>query len=204
MRKFKITVLLLALFLALPTTVFGAVMNDASYNIAGNNEKMNSHDDQKRDKIKSMIKTLKKLVKNNGTNNLPRIVYQIGGNRPPNSNYVGHLDGASFTQWIYKKYFGIKLPRTVYDQYKLMIKEKKAVKVTKENLKPGDLVFHENTYNCGVCKDDNITHVGIYIGDNKFVYNSSSKGGIVINDLREPYFTSHYYDAIRINGVGSK
>lgn len=50
---------------------------------------------------------------------------------------------------------------------------------------PGDLVFFENTYKPG------ISHMGIYIGDNKFIH-ASTTNGVEIMDLSNSYYQKHF------------
>ena len=67
---------------------------------------------------------------------------------------------------------------------------KKGVKVAKEDLREGDLVFF-NTSGKG------ISHVGIYVGDGKFAHASTSKG-VVITALSDKYYAKRYVTARRI------
>lgn len=94
------------------------------------------------------------------------------------------FDCSGFVQYVFKAH-GISLNRTCETQYQ------HGTYVSKSNLKPGDLVFFQNTYKAG------ISHVGIYIGDNRFIHASSSKG-VVISDLSSSYYVSHYYGARRV------
>ena len=71
------------------------------------------------------------------------------------------FDCSGFTQFVYNQ-VGLSLPRTAADQYQ------KGVPVETKNLQQGDLVFYSNTYKNG------ISHVGIYIGDQKFISATSS------------------------------
>lgn len=67
------------------------------------------------------------------------------------------------------------------------------VYVEKTNLQPGDLVFFSNykTYT-------GIGHVGIYIGDNKFVHASTATTGVIISSLNEATYIKRYVTARRI------
>ncbi len=94
------------------------------------------------------------------------------------------FDCSGFTQYVYKQH-GISLSRTTLTQYK------EGVYVSKSNLQPGDLVFFQNTYREG------ISHVGIYVGDGKFIHASSSQG-ITVTPLSNTYWAPRYYGARRI------
>lgn len=69
--------------------------------------------------------------------------------------------------------------------------EKLTEHVKEKNLKEGDLVFFK-------IESKNISHVGVYIANDHFMH-ASSKKGVMISDLNEPYFKKYYYTAGRIN-----
>ncbi len=94
------------------------------------------------------------------------------------------LDCSSFTMFIYKK-FGVELPRTARGQYAV------GVPVNRNDLKVGDLVFFR-TY----AKFP--SHVGIYIGDGKFIHFSSFYHGLSISSLDDKYFKRRYIGARRV------
>jgi cell wall-associated NlpC family hydrolase len=106
------------------------------------------------------------------------VPYVWGGESPSG------FDCSGFVQYVFKVH-GLSLNRTTETQYK------HGSYVSKSNLKPGDLVFFQNTYRAG------ISHVGIYIGNGQFIHASSSKG-VTISNLSSSYYTSHYYGARRI------
>ncbi len=120
-------------------------------------------------KAEKIIATAKKYI---------GVPYLWGGESPSG------FDCSGYVQYVFKVH-GISLNRTAETQYK------HGSYVSKSNLKPGDLVFFQNTYKAG------ISHVGIYIGDGKFIHASSSKG-VTISNLSSSYYTSHYYGARRI------
>ena len=62
----------------------------------------------------------------------------------------------------------------------------------KDELKEGDLIFFK-------IRSRSITHVGVYIGNNKFVHASSSRG-VMISNLDEDYWTKYYYKGGRLLG----
>ena len=83
--------------------------------------------------------------------------------------------------------FGYKLERRASLQYK-----NNGTTVSKSKLQVGDLVFFSS--NGGV----SVTHVGIYIGGNKFVHASNSTVGVIISDLTTNYYTKCWFGAKRI------
>ncbi len=64
-------------------------------------------------------------------------------------------------------------------------------KVARDKLLPGDLVFFENTYMKG------LSHVGIYLGDNRFINAETEKTGVQIRALTDPSWASRYVGASR-------
>lgn len=62
--------------------------------------------------------------------------------------------------------------------------------INKVDLKEGDLVFFK-------IHSKSISHVGVYIGDNKFAHASSSKG-VMISNLNEPYWQRYFYKGGRV------
>lgn len=98
------------------------------------------------------------------------------------------IDCSAFVQKIYEL-FGISLPRTAYEQAQV------GVQVAKNKLTLGDLVFF-NT------ERRSLGHVGIYIGNGKFVHASSVGSRVVkIDGLDEPYYNKHFATARRLKGL---
>lgn len=108
----------------------------------------------------------------------------IYGNEGPNS-----FDCSGFTSYVYKQY-GYTINRTALDQYRLT---GRAVE-SKANLLPGDLVFFYTT------SRTTVSHVGLYIGDGKFVHSSSGKNSkcVVISPINEGYYNERYAGAKRV------
>jgi cell wall-associated NlpC family hydrolase len=77
---------------------------------------------------------------------------------------------------------GVALPRGSGDQYR------QGRKVARKNLRTGDLVFF-HTYTSGP------SHVGIYVGDGKFLHAESSPRGVTITPLSEPYWDERFLGA---------
>jgi len=59
--------------------------------------------------------------------------------------------------------------------------------VKSEDMQEGDLVFFK-------IQQSKVSHVGVYIGNNKFVH-ASTKRGVIISDLNEPYYKKYFYKA---------
>jgi len=105
--------------------------------------------------------------------------YVFGGTNPKFG-----LDCSSFTMYVYRK-LGINLPRTAREQFNV------GIPISKGELKPGDLVFFR-TY------ASYPSHVGIYIGNGKFVHFSSMFHGLAISSLKDRYFRRRFLGAKRI------
>lgn len=86
------------------------------------------------------------------------------------------VDCSGLTYNIYKTVYRKTVPRDTNGL------EKKAKKVSKGKLKPGDLVFFATTGD-----KKKITHVGIYLKNNKFIHASTSRG-VIVSDLNESYY----------------
>lgn len=81
---------------------------------------------------------------------------------------------------------GVRLPRTSREMSRV------GQKVDKSGLKKGDLVFFGGRANSGV------GHVGMYIGDGKFVHASSGKGRVTVSNLSDNYYAKRYRGAKRV------
>lgn len=92
------------------------------------------------------------------------------------------IDCSALTREAFKK-LHISLPRTTTEQIK------HGTEVAKSNLKTGDLVFFKTT--------PRQRHVGIYVGNGKFMHASSSKG-VTISSLDNTYWVEHYELSKRI------
>jgi lipoprotein Spr len=95
------------------------------------------------------------------------------------------IDCSSFTQVILRDVYNVKIPRNSQQQFDA------STKIETKNLKEGDLVFF-NTVSASMI----ITHVGVYVCNNKFAHASTSKG-VTISDLSEKYYTKAFRGAGR-------
>ena len=80
------------------------------------------------------------------------------------------------------------MPRTASTQATV------GIPVNKNDLQKGDLVFFDTVGKIG----DNISHVGIYIGNGKIVHASTSRKGIVTDNLSDRYYSTRFMKAIRL------
>lgn len=97
------------------------------------------------------------------------------------------IDCSAFTREMYRGAFGMELPRTAREQYGRMRK------ISTAEMREGDLVFFNTT--------GGVSHVGLYLGNNKFVHASTSRG-VVISDLYETYYISRFIGAGRMDNSG--
>ncbi|MDE3235582.1 MAG: C40 family peptidase [Bacteroidota bacterium] len=97
------------------------------------------------------------------------------------------IDCSAFTQTILRDVYNVPLPRTAQEQYNM------AEKIDDADLKEADLVF----FHTGGRRSREISHVGVYIANNKFA-NASTSGGVTISDLNDPYWKSRYKGAGRV------
>lgn len=107
--------------------------------------------------------------------------YKWGGTTPAG------FDCSGFVYYVYNS-LGYKMPRMIVDM------NKQGTYVAKANLQPGDVIIFQNTYASG------LSHVGIYVGDGKFIHSPNSRSVVSYADLYSTYYTNHYYSARRICG----
>lgn len=99
------------------------------------------------------------------------------------------FDCSGYVKHIYKQ-FGVNLNRTTSGMYG------QGQSVAKKDLQVGDLVFFKTT-------SAKVGHVGIYIGNGKFVHSSTSKGVIITNLNDRYYWGKRYVGAKRVASVST-
>jgi lipoprotein Spr len=97
----------------------------------------------------------------------------------------GCIDCSYFTLDVMKSTYNINLKRTAAEQYE------QSEKIEWADLKEGDLIFFKTEGR------KNITHVGIYLTNNKFAHASTSQG-VTISDLTESYWQKRLYSLGRV------
>lgn len=109
--------------------------------------------------------------------------YQWGGASP----FTG-FDCSGLVYYAYKDVVKIQIPRTANEMYHL----RDAAPIKKNELESGDLVFFRIN-NRGAAD-----HVGVYLGDGKFIQSPRTGSDIRISKLSEDYWQDHYVGARRV------
>ena len=115
-----------------------------------------------------------------GALNMIGVRYRWGGNTPDSG-----LDCSGFVRYVFQDTLGLALPRRAEEMSRV------GEKVRMSDLKPGDLVFFNTMRRT-------FSHVGIYIGDNKFVHSPSTGSTIRVDDLDSGYWEKRFTGARRI------
>jgi len=97
------------------------------------------------------------------------------------------FDCSGLTTYVCKKN-GIKIPRRAIEQSKY------GKYVSRKNLKPGDLIFFDTSKR----RKGYVNHVGIYIGNNKFIHASSAKHKVVITSLNKNFYSKRFKGGRRV------
>ena len=93
------------------------------------------------------------------------------------------IDCSSLMQILYRDAFGLQIPRTTKNQAKI------GYKIKKNSSREGDLVFFKTGWNT--------RHSGIIVEKGKFIH-SSTKYGVMISSLNNPYWKSKYWQTRRV------
>lgn len=93
------------------------------------------------------------------------------------------IDCSALTRRVYREVFGYELPRVSIDQ----VKQGKVV--TKENLKPGDILFFRPR--------NSVNHTAVYLGNSLFI-NASSSQGVVLSSLENSYWKQYFKYGVRV------
>jgi lipoprotein Spr len=103
--------------------------------------------------------------------------YRLGGTTKKG------IDCSAFSQFLFSSVYGINLPRTAREQYKL------TSRISRTELKEGDLLFFNTR--------GGVSHVGVYLQNNKFVHASTS-GGVMISDVFDQYWVRKFIGVGRL------
>jgi cell wall-associated NlpC family hydrolase len=108
------------------------------------------------------------------------INYRRGGTDPDSG-----LDCSGFVQVVFRDAIGMLLPRTAKEQSNV------GSKIDKSELRPGDLVFFNTMRRA-------FSHVGIYLGDNRFMHAPRTGAEVRVEDMSRSYWVKRYNGARRI------
>jgi cell wall-associated NlpC family hydrolase len=111
------------------------------------------------------------------------VPYRYGGN----SQETG-FDCSGFTSYVYARVLGVHLPRRASEQAQMAGMQN----VEKSELRPGDLVFFNTLRRT-------FSHVGIYIGENRFIHAPRSGTVVRIEDMGQNYWQQRFNGARRAN-----
>lgn len=106
--------------------------------------------------------------------------YRYGGNTPESG-----FDCSGLVNYVYRDMLDLKLPRTSRELAALQ-----GPRLQPQRLASGDLVFFGS--------GGNVSHVGIYVGEGRFVHAPSSGGTVRLDRLDGPYWRDHYTGARRV------
>ncbi len=109
---------------------------------------------------------------------LKGILYRYGGTS------TGGFDCSGFVQHVYGRH-GYSLPRTSEDQFKA------GRRVKRSEARPGDLVFFR-------IRDNRVSHVGIYLGEEKFVHSPSRGKRVRESSLETNYWKERLAGFVRV------
>jgi cell wall-associated NlpC family hydrolase len=104
--------------------------------------------------------------------------YAMGGVGPR------YFDCSGFVYFV-MNHSGVGMSRDMYAQWN------SGPHISSSNLAAGDILFFSNTYKRG------LSHVGIYIGNGRFVHAENESTGVLVSDLWSSYYRAHYTGAVR-------
>lgn len=143
----------------------------ANTNFQANDFQANDSQASSTSKASSLIATAKNFI------GLP---YRFGGTSPTSG-----FDCSGFMQYVYKETANIDLPRTSGSMAQV------GEKVSRDALQPGDMVFFSHS-------GGRISHVGMYIGEGRFIHSPSTGKSISITALNSGYWANKFVTARRV------
>ena len=109
------------------------------------------------------------------------VSYRLGGDSADTG-----FDCSGFTRHVFSNSLGMLLPRRSQEQ----AESPSLLRIAEEDLKPGDLVFFNTMRRA-------FSHVGIYLGDGKFIHAPRTGSQIRVEDMREAYWVKRFNGARR-------
>jgi lipoprotein Spr len=96
------------------------------------------------------------------------------------------IDCSAFTQTVMRDVYNVDIPRTAIEQFN------NCDRIETNDLKEGDLVFFHTRG-----RGKSVSHVGVYVTNNKFVHAATS-GGVMVSDLNDTYWQPRFIGAGRV------
>ncbi|MBZ0105571.1 MAG: C40 family peptidase [Sulfuricella denitrificans] len=112
--------------------------------------------------------------------NLIGVNYKYGGSQPSTG-----FDCSGYVSHVFRQMAGLSLPHNALAMSRL------GKKISPDELKPGDLVFFNTLKR-------SFSHVGIYVGNNRFVHAPSSGGGVEVVSMQDKYWEHRFNGARRL------
>ena len=109
------------------------------------------------------------------------VPYRRGGNTEETG-----FDCSGFTRLVFENSVGLVLPRRADEQARAA----GLLNINRQELKPGDLVFFNTMKRT-------FSHVGIYVGDDKFIHSPRTGSEVRIEDMRDSYWSRRFTGARR-------
>ncbi len=103
------------------------------------------------------------------------------------------FDCSGFTRYVFEHSVGLVLPRRADEQ----AHNAGLAAIRREELRPGDLVFFNTMRRA-------FSHVGIYIGEGRFIHSPRSGGEVRIEDMRQAYWSTRFNGARRADAAASE
>jgi cell wall-associated NlpC family hydrolase len=110
------------------------------------------------------------------------VPYRYGGTAPETG-----FDCSGLIGYVFREAIGLKLPRTTRELIDIDGKS-----IERDDLQAGDLIYF-NT------RGGRVSHIGIYVGEGRFVHAPSTGGLVRIDKLGTPYWTKFYVGAKRLS-----
>jgi cell wall-associated NlpC family hydrolase len=120
--------------------------------------------------------------------NLIGVKYRRGG-----TSAGSGFDCSGFTRTVFESSLGFALPRRVDQQ----AAASGLVAIKRDELKPGDLVFFNTLKRT-------FSHVGIYLGEGKFIHSPRTGGEVRVEDMRFSYWAKRYTGARRADPIAQE
>ncbi|MGQ9724758.1 MAG: C40 family peptidase [Tepidimonas sp.] len=111
------------------------------------------------------------------------VPYRMGG-----SNAQTGFDCSGFVRYVYANTLGLVLPRRAAEQARA------TTPIAKDELRPGDLVFFNTMRRA-------FSHVGVYLGDGKFIHSPNKGDRVKISDMNDRYWARRFNGARRVEAM---